>query len=76
MNTYLNTFSVILWQSSAEWVPSDNISGSTIGTNPFFWQAWAYLANPNAFYLMAWSVGHPFPIFKTALHFANLHPKG
>lgn len=74
LNVAAKTLSVTFWQTSMEWSPSARISGSTMGTSPFSWQIAAYLANPQAFSLMACSVGSPFPIFNTALHLANLHP--
>lgn len=59
-----------------EWVPSTKISGSTMGTSPFYWQIEAYLANPQAFSWIAKGVGKllAMSIFKTDLHLANLHP--
>ena len=32
------TFSVTYWQRSRSWSPSGRISGSTIGTRPFWWR--------------------------------------
>lgn len=74
LKTAVNTFSVILWQCSAEWDPSDKIYGSTIGTSPFSWQIAAYRASPQAFYWIDCSEGSPSPIWRTALHLANLQP--
>lgn len=34
LTTLARTFSVTSWHFWMEWVPSDKISGSTIGTNP------------------------------------------
>lgn len=77
LNTADKTLSVTFWQCSMEWVPSDKISGSTMGTKPFSWQMAAYLAKPQAFSCTAALEGHPVAssIFNTALHLANLQPK-
>jgi hypothetical protein len=50
---------VTLWEVSISWTPSQRISGSTIGTKPLSWQIHAYLANPQAFSLIAKSDGAP-----------------
>jgi hypothetical protein len=49
LKTKERTLSVTFWQTSMEWVPSQRISGSTMGTSPFSWQMAAYLARPQAF---------------------------
>lgn len=36
LKTADKTLSVTFWETSMEWVPSTKISGSTIGTSPFY----------------------------------------
>ena len=72
--TSLKTLSDYLAHSSIVWAPSVRISGSTMGTSPFSWQIEAYLAKVWALSWMASWEGLPSPIFRTALHLANLAP--
>mmetsp|Transcript_6264 Transcript_6264/g.22928 ORF Transcript_6264/g.22928 Transcript_6264/m.22928 type:complete len:243 (-) Transcript_6264:476-1204(-) len=77
LNTAARTRSVTAADVSTSCAPSVKISGSTIGTRPFFWQIDAYRASASAFARTHKSLGLPLAlsIDNTARHFANRAPR-